>query len=223
MTTSMPARACRLAIALLAVSAAANVPAAVAKMPHVLTLRTAAGPLAPGAVLAGAGGTLSIVSPDKGAIECASAEPHGSLEANGASTDAFGMTIATGSFACASEWPGGAVAEVQLPGGQRATLSSKGKGTITAAPGEAPLRVDVNFPGSPSCDYTAAKITFRVATGTVGHPQPVVLDVKRELKPVNPLPKGCAMMLSLTATLPLFAERPPALSGEYETVESEAS
>jgi len=219
MISSNPSRACLLS-AVVAVALALTGAPAFARTPHGLTLRTAAGTLAPGAALSTPGGTLAISSV-KGAVECPSTELSGSLGSNGLSTDTFSSSIETGSLQCTNEWPAGAggVAEVAIAGRQEDTISAKGKGSITEARGESPMRVDIGFPAPPPCEYTAKGIEFRFAAGAAGAPQPVVLEGKRLLKPMRDDAKGCPMMAILHVTLPLAAET---ASGEYEAVESEA-
>jgi hypothetical protein len=222
MISSNPARAGLGAFALVAALATSCAPA-LAEHGRELTLRTAAGTLAPGAILATPGGSLTI-STQKGDVVCPSTELRGSLDSNGLPVDAFGSSIETGPFLCTSEWPTGfgERAEVQFLGHQEGLITAKGKGTIEPA-GEAAIGVDVNFPEAPSCEYAVARFPFKFSAGAAGHPQPVTMLVKGLLKPVGSLPKGCGkMQVRFSATLALQAERAPASSGEYEAVESEA-
>ncbi len=223
MTSSRPARAALPALALLAALVLGSAPALARQ--HALTLRTASGALAAGASLATPGGTLAIDSV-KGDVRCPASELRAVLESNGLASDAFGSSVETGGYRCTSEWPTGfgESAEVQVMGRQEDQIAAKGKGTIAPQRAhEAVIHIDVNFRSDPSCEYTATRIPFKFSAGAPGDPQPVVMAAKMGLKAVRGQPKGCPMMTTLVATLPLQAEGPPALSGEYEAVESEAS
>lgn len=177
-------------LSLVAVFAMAAVFAGTASAKGVLTLSTAAGPLAAGAPITASSSNL-VFHTEAGNLECTSNVIEGTVSNNGAAKDLGSITSesSTGEIgfgsACNTTTPFGpaAVASSNLPWPDE--FSAKGTNAVKKGAGKVAFTSTFILAEGASCTYESSKVSSTFVPGAAGSPVAVELTTTKQVFKIN--------------------------------------